>query len=42
MRTTVDDRWYLEDVGLDNDEYSDTYTPPFEEGAKGMPSVIDI
>eukprot|EP00946_MAST-07B_sp_MAST-7B-sp1_P002298 g2298.t1 len=42
LRTTVDDRWYLEDVGLDNDEYSDTYTPPFEEGAKGLPSVIDI
>lgn len=42
MRTTVDDRGYLKDAGLNEDEYGDMYTPPFEEGAKKIPSVVDV
>jgi uncharacterized membrane protein SirB2 len=43
MRTTVDDRGYLKDAGLLNeDEFGDVYTPPFEEGAKKIPSVVDM
>jgi hypothetical protein len=42
MRTTVDDRGYLEDAGLGEDHFGDMYTPPFEEGAKRIPSVVDV
>ena len=42
MRTTPDDTAYIRDVGLDEDYTVDSYTPPFQESAKALPSVVDI